>query len=73
MKKPGHQKAVHNEAVDIVREVDWLWEEVIPVAHMSASAQFLRPIVTLYKDWEYSKKFRMDIVTTYVRPSSHNI
>ncbi|KAI0905931.1 hypothetical protein F4823DRAFT_609151 [Ustulina deusta] len=65
MTKPGHQKAVHNEAVDIIREVDWLWEEVIPVAHMSVSAQFLRPIVTLYKDWEYSKKFRMDIVTTY--------
>ncbi|KAI1426976.1 hypothetical protein F5Y12DRAFT_739379 [Xylaria sp. FL1777] len=64
-KRGARQKAVHDEAVDIAKEIDWLWEEVIPVAHMSASAQFLRPITKLYENWESSKNLRMAIVTTY--------
>lgn len=63
---PGHQKAAYGEAADIIKDIDELWEEVVPVADMSISAQFLRPIFTLYKDWESSKNSRMDIVITYV-------
>ncbi|KAI0976140.1 hypothetical protein F4678DRAFT_416048 [Xylaria arbuscula] len=65
VERRDHNRAVHDEAADIVKEIDWLWEEVIPVAHMSVSAQFLRPITKLYKDWESSKQHRMAIVTTY--------
>ncbi|KAI1310857.1 hypothetical protein F5Y03DRAFT_344178 [Xylaria venustula] len=65
MERRDRKRAVHDEAIDIVKEIDWLWEEVIPVAHMSVSAQFLRPITKLYKDWESSKQHRMAIVTTY--------
>ncbi|KAJ3564738.1 hypothetical protein NPX13_g7741 [Xylaria arbuscula] len=61
----GHQKAAFGEAADIIRDIDELWEEVAPVADMSISAQFLRPIFTLYNDWESSKNSRTDIVTTY--------
>ncbi|KAI0429655.1 hypothetical protein F5Y09DRAFT_309700 [Xylaria sp. FL1042] len=65
VKTSDYEDAALVEAADIVKEIDWLWEEVIPVAHMSVSAQFLRPIVKLYKDWESSKQLRMAIVTTY--------
>ncbi|KAI0816738.1 hypothetical protein GGR55DRAFT_628402 [Xylaria sp. FL0064] len=65
IKKPANEDAMLAEAADIVKEIDWLWEEVIPVAHMSVSAQFLRPIVKLYNDWESSRQLRMAIVTTY--------
>ncbi|KAI0118741.1 hypothetical protein GGR51DRAFT_497472 [Nemania sp. FL0031] len=59
------QKPVHDEAADIIKEIDWLWEEVIPVAHMSVSAQFLRPVLSHFKTWDDSKNFREAIVTTY--------
>ncbi|KAI0415823.1 hypothetical protein F5X98DRAFT_345605 [Xylaria grammica] len=65
--RSDHQKAaVHDEAADIIKEIDWLWEEVVPVAHMSVSAQFLRPVLTRFKDWKDSKNLREAIVTTYV-------
>ncbi|KAI0862685.1 hypothetical protein F4860DRAFT_471455 [Xylaria cubensis] len=57
--------AVHDEAADIVKEIDWLWEEVIPVAHMSVSAQYLRPVLTTFENWERSKLYSDTIVTTY--------
>ncbi|KAJ8131668.1 hypothetical protein O1611_g1957 [Lasiodiplodia mahajangana] len=63
--KSSRQKAVHDEAADIIKEIDWLWEEVIPVAHMSVSAQFLRPVLNHFKTWDDSKNFREAIVTTY--------
>ncbi|KAI0455404.1 hypothetical protein F5B21DRAFT_472191 [Xylaria acuta] len=59
------QKAVHGEVADIVKEIDWLWEEVIPVAHMSVSAQYLRPVLKTFENWERSKLFRDAVVTTY--------
>lgn len=62
-----HQKVVQDEAADIIKEIDWLWEEVIPVAHMSVSAQFLRPALQQFKKWEDSKYFREAVVSTYVR------
>lgn len=61
------QQTVQDEAADIIKEIDWLWEEVIPVAHMSVSAQFLRPVLTQFDNWKESKTFREAIVTTYVR------
>ncbi|KAI1742261.1 hypothetical protein F4680DRAFT_446327 [Xylaria scruposa] len=57
--------AVHDEAADIVKEIDWLWEEVIPVAHMSVSAQYLRPVLKTFENWERSKLHSDAIVTTY--------
>ncbi|KAI1154263.1 hypothetical protein F4825DRAFT_199094 [Nemania diffusa] len=60
-----HQKVVQDEAADIIKEIDWLWEEVIPVAHMSVSAQFLRPALQQFKKWEDSKYFREAVVSTY--------
>lgn len=57
---------MHDEAADIIKEIEWLWEEVIPVAHMSVSAQFLRPVLAHFKNWEDSNKFREAVVTTYV-------
>ncbi|KAK5636649.1 hypothetical protein RRF57_012361 [Xylaria bambusicola] len=65
MRQPGHKVTAHDEAVDIIKDIDELWEEVIPVADMSVSAQFLRPIFTLYNEWESSKKSRIDIMTSY--------
>ncbi|KAI0542217.1 hypothetical protein GGR58DRAFT_300702 [Xylaria digitata] len=64
--RSDHQKVVHDEATDIIKEIDWLWEEVVPVAHMSVSAQFLRPVLTRFKNWKDSKNFRETIVMTYV-------
>ncbi|TGJ87697.1 hypothetical protein E0Z10_g1075 [Xylaria hypoxylon] len=66
--RSDHRKVVHDEAADIIKEIDWLWEEVVPVAHMSVSAQFLRPVLTRFKNWKDSKNLREAIVTTYVRP-----
>ncbi|KAI8949580.1 hypothetical protein F4801DRAFT_552595 [Xylaria longipes] len=63
--RSDHKKAVHDEAADIVKEIDWLWEEVIPVAHMSVSAQYLRPVLKTFENWERSKMFRDSVVTTY--------
>ncbi|KAI1195573.1 hypothetical protein F5X97DRAFT_307708, partial [Nemania serpens] len=63
--KSGHKKTAHDEAADIIKEIEWLWEEVIPVAHMSVSAQFLRPVLAHFKNWEDSKKSSVAIVTTY--------
>ncbi|KAI1118034.1 hypothetical protein F5Y14DRAFT_400890 [Nemania sp. NC0429] len=63
--KSNHQDAVHDEAADIIKEIEWLWEEVIPVAHMSVSAQFLRPVLAHFKNWEDSKKYRMAVVSNY--------
>ncbi|KAI0408582.1 hypothetical protein F4802DRAFT_617625 [Xylaria palmicola] len=63
--KADHLRAIHDEAADIVKEIDWLWEEVIPVAHMSVSAQFLRPVLKRFEDWKSSKQAREAIVTTY--------
>ncbi|KAI1755472.1 hypothetical protein F4782DRAFT_488664 [Xylaria castorea] len=60
-----HQDGVQDEAADIVKEIDWLWEEVIPVAHMSVSAQYLRPVLNTFENWERSKLFRDAVVTTY--------
>ncbi|KAI0553011.1 hypothetical protein F4679DRAFT_533248 [Xylaria curta] len=57
--------AVHDEAADIVKEIDWLWEEVIPVAHMSVSAQYLRPVLKTFENWERSKLYSDAIVITY--------
>ncbi|TRX94553.1 hypothetical protein FHL15_004708 [Xylaria flabelliformis] len=67
--------AVHDEAADIVKEIDWLWEEVIPVAHMSVSAQYLRPVLTTFENWERSKLNSDAIVTNYVRkfPTTLNL
>ncbi|KAI1818981.1 hypothetical protein F4861DRAFT_528601 [Xylaria intraflava] len=61
----AYRKAVQDEAADIAKEIDWLWEEVIPVAHMSVSAQFLKPVLNRFQNWETSKKFREAVVTTY--------
>lgn len=58
---------MHDEAADLVKEIDWLWEEVIPVAHMSVTAQYLRPVLKTFENWERSKLFRDAVVTTYVR------
>ncbi|GAP87786.1 putative vacuolar H+ Ca2+ [Rosellinia necatrix] len=64
-KRSSHHKAVHDEAADIIKEIDWLWEEVIPVAHMSVSAQYLNPVLQHFKEWEDTKRFREAIMTTY--------
>lgn len=66
--KSDHQKAAHEEAADIIKEIEWLWEEVIPVAHMSVSAQFLRPVLAHFKNWKDAKEYRVAVVTTYVSP-----
>jgi hypothetical protein len=63
-----HHQVVHDEAVAIAKEIDWLWEEVIPVAHMCVSAQFLAPVLRRRQDWEETKMFREAVITTYVRP-----
>ncbi|KAF2972549.1 hypothetical protein GQX73_g963 [Xylaria multiplex] len=65
--RSDHRKVVHDEAADIIKEIDWLWEEVVPVAHMSVSAQFLGPVLTRFKNWKDSKNLRETIVMTYVR------
>ncbi|KAI0476837.1 hypothetical protein F4859DRAFT_514168 [Xylaria cf. heliscus] len=63
--RPGSQKGVQDEVADIIKEIDWLWEEVIPVAHMSVTAQYLRPVLNTFENWKRSKTFRDTIVTTY--------
>ncbi|KAI0442192.1 hypothetical protein F4803DRAFT_551354 [Xylaria telfairii] len=60
-----HQKAANDEAADLIKEIDWLWEEVIPVAYMSVTAQYLRPVLKTFENWERSKLFRDAVVTTY--------
>ncbi|KAI0528031.1 hypothetical protein F5B22DRAFT_16465 [Xylaria bambusicola] len=65
LRQPGEKKIEHDDAADIIKDIDELWEEVVPVADMSVSAQFLRPIFTLYNDWESSKNSRIDTMTTY--------
>ncbi|KAI1433378.1 hypothetical protein GGR50DRAFT_688307 [Xylaria sp. CBS 124048] len=61
----AHHKAVRDEAAGIIKEIDWLWEEVIPVAHMTVSAQFLKPVEKRFQNWETSKNFREATVTRY--------
>ncbi|KAI1175959.1 hypothetical protein F4777DRAFT_288646 [Nemania sp. FL0916] len=60
-----HERAVYGEAAAIVKEIEWLWEEVIPVAHMSVSAQFLKPTLKSFAEWDRSRRHRRAIVATY--------
>ncbi|KAI2642849.1 hypothetical protein GGS21DRAFT_499921 [Xylaria nigripes] len=63
--RTDHHVAVRDEAIGIIKEIDWLWEEVIPVAHMTVSAQFLKPVIQRYRTWDASQKFREAIIVTY--------
>ncbi|KAI1813913.1 hypothetical protein GGS20DRAFT_446022 [Poronia punctata] len=64
--RSGHHDAVRDEAAAISKEIDWLLEEVVPVAHMCVSAQFLGPIVNKYKNWRDTKELREAAVTSYI-------
>ncbi|KAI8625298.1 hypothetical protein F5Y19DRAFT_450945 [Xylariaceae sp. FL1651] len=63
--KGSHTQALDDERKSILREIDWLWEEVIPVAHMCVSAQFLHQVLKQVKNWQQQELYRNSVVTTY--------
>lgn len=64
---PSYSKAVDAERRAISEEIQSLWEEVVPVAHMAVEKEFLKPFL---KEVEYAAKdakFRNATITAYVR------
>ncbi|KAI0393929.1 hypothetical protein F5Y17DRAFT_283571 [Xylariaceae sp. FL0594] len=60
-----HRNAIRQEAEALATEIDWLMEELVPVAQMCVSSQFLRPLVGATRAFEQVRAHREATITTY--------
>jgi len=61
--------------VAILEEIQSLWEEVVPVAHMAAEKQLLGPILRRFDLSEERRSLQQDVICDYVSstpPSIYN-
>lgn len=64
---PSHSKAVDEERQAISEEIQSLWEEVIPVAHMAVEKEFLKPFLKEVDHAAKDAKLRNSTISAYVR------
>ncbi|KAI1344224.1 hypothetical protein F5Y15DRAFT_106319 [Xylariaceae sp. FL0016] len=64
--KDGYGKAVAEEQQAFASEIESLWEEVIPVAHMAVESQFLQPLMVNTKASENTQRSRDTAITSYI-------
>ncbi|KAI1331095.1 hypothetical protein F5Y16DRAFT_292233 [Xylariaceae sp. FL0255] len=61
----SQSQALEEERESVLKEIDWLWEEVIPVSHMCVVAEYLKPILERQKGWAQKDNSRNAVVATY--------
>ncbi|KAK7953407.1 hypothetical protein PG996_014299 [Apiospora saccharicola] len=61
-----YNKAVEAEMVAILEEIQSLWEEVVPVAHMAAEKQLLGPILRRFDLSEERRSLQQDVICDYI-------
>ncbi|KAI0166528.1 hypothetical protein GGR57DRAFT_496792 [Xylariaceae sp. FL1272] len=59
-------RALQQEKESISNEIDWLWEEIIPVANMCVVGQFQKPVLNRYKTSARQRNSQNTTVTKYV-------
>lgn len=68
---PTHAKAIQEERQAIADEIESLWQEVVPVAHMAVENQFLKPFLRTTMVNKRQVKLRNATISAYVR-QPHN-
>lgn len=68
-----YNQAVEAEMVAILEEIQSLWEEVVPVAHMAAEKQLLGPILRRFDLSEERKSLQQEVICDYVSNISPSI
>lgn len=68
---PTHAKATQEERRAITEEIESLWEEVVPVAHMAVENQFLKPFLRTVQFNQRDAKQRNATISAYVRESTN--
>ncbi|EMR71192.1 hypothetical protein UCREL1_1762 [Eutypa lata UCREL1] len=63
---PSHSKAVDEERQAISEEIQSLWEEVIPVAHMAVEKEFLKPFLKEVDHAAKDAKLRNSTISAYI-------
>jgi Holliday junction resolvasome RuvABC endonuclease subunit len=64
---PSQADALQSELKAIVNEIQSLWDEVVPVAHMAVEKALLEPILKTVDTKKVSREHQNSIITTYVR------
>lgn len=67
---PSHAKAIEEERQVLVDEIQSLWDEIIPVAHMAVEKEFLKPLLETINIRNKEGKLRNSVISTYVRIQS---
>jgi hypothetical protein len=62
-----HSKVLEEERQDVLNEIQSLWDEVVPVAHMATEAEFLKPILDK-TGWDLKNRAKRNLtISGYVR------
>ncbi|KAK8031780.1 hypothetical protein PG990_001514 [Apiospora arundinis] len=61
-----YNQAVEAEMLAIIEEIQSLWEEVVPVAHMAAEKQLLGPILRRFDLNEERRSLQQDVICDYI-------
>lgn len=61
-----YNQAIEAEMLAILEEIQSLWEEVVPVAHMAAEKQLLGPILKRFNLNEERRSLQQDVICDYV-------
>ncbi|KAI0480745.1 hypothetical protein GGR56DRAFT_288229 [Xylariaceae sp. FL0804] len=63
---PSSRQTAAEERLAVSSEIESLWEEVIPVAHMAVEGQFLTPIIRKVKAAAQTKAERNSTISSYI-------
>ncbi|KAK8065581.1 hypothetical protein PG997_012328 [Apiospora hydei] len=61
-----YNQAVEAEMIAILEEIQSLWEEVVPVAHMAAEKQLLGPILRRFDLNAERRSLQQDVICDYI-------
>lgn len=63
----GHSRTLEAEIAAVKEEIQSLWDEVVPVAHMAIEKTMLEPILKLVNVKLESHQYQNAIIGNYVR------
>ncbi|KAH6654160.1 hypothetical protein BKA67DRAFT_658479 [Truncatella angustata] len=62
----GYARALDTELGAVMEEINSLWDEVVPVAHMAVEKTMLEPILHIVNVMEKSKAYQNAIIGSYI-------
>ncbi|KAH9887445.1 hypothetical protein F4778DRAFT_756713 [Xylariomycetidae sp. FL2044] len=62
---PAQARAIYHERDDIKIEIQSLWDELVPVAHMAVETEFLQPVLRRLEKQQYDRDVRNALIASY--------